>query len=528
MDKMLGVMLDCSRNAVPTVNDAKRFIKFLSKMGYNTLMLYTEDTYEIESEKYFGHLRGRFSKEELKEIDNFCISLNIELIPCIQTLAHLDGMLKWESEYKEIHDCKDVILAESEKTYALIDKMFDTLSQCFTSRKIHIGMDEAEGVGLGKYMRLHGAKDRFEIINNHLHKVCEIASKYDFKPMIWGDMFVKLALDVEDHNANADPCKIAEKSQLPENVSFVYWDYYSKDFDHYVKMIETNKLFNRPLYFAGGMWTWPGFTPDNSFSIDATDVAIKACNQQGVEGMFFTMWGDDGAECSKYALLPALLCGAEFAKGNCDMDSIKAKFKDLFSCNFDDFMLFDKLDTIGGNHKGKPSKYLLYNDVFMGVRDFLCNENDGEYYKNLAQKIADVKEKGRFEVLFDMYQKLADVLSVKATLGIRTRKAYLKKDVPALKELVKDYDIAIEKIKNFHKAHQERWFSENKPHGFDVQDIRLGGLITRIESCRERLVEFINGNITEIPELSEPVLNETNGHDHWSRLVSPNIISHLY
>ena len=51
--KRYGVMLDCSRNGVMKVEQAKRFIDYLEKIGYNTLELYTEDTYEIEDEPYF-------------------------------------------------------------------------------------------------------------------------------------------------------------------------------------------------------------------------------------------------------------------------------------------------------------------------------------------------------------------------------------------------------------------------------------------------------------------------------------------
>jgi len=50
----LGVMLDCSRNAVRTVEAIKLFLDNLALMGYNQLQLYTEDTYEIEGEPYFG------------------------------------------------------------------------------------------------------------------------------------------------------------------------------------------------------------------------------------------------------------------------------------------------------------------------------------------------------------------------------------------------------------------------------------------------------------------------------------------
>ena len=71
-------------------------------MGYNALMLYTEDTFEANNEPFFGHFRGRYSKEELKEINRYCLEKNIELIPCIQTLAHLNAIFKWQEEYDKI------------------------------------------------------------------------------------------------------------------------------------------------------------------------------------------------------------------------------------------------------------------------------------------------------------------------------------------------------------------------------------------------------------------------------------------
>ena len=40
----LGLMLDCSRNAVMRPESIKRMVDILSSVGYNTLMLYTEDT----------------------------------------------------------------------------------------------------------------------------------------------------------------------------------------------------------------------------------------------------------------------------------------------------------------------------------------------------------------------------------------------------------------------------------------------------------------------------------------------------
>ena len=126
---MLGVMLDCSRNAVPNMQSAKYFIDCLEKMGYNTLMYYTEDTYEVEDEPYFGYLRGRFTTEELRELDAYSEAHGIELVPCVQTLAHLRTAFRW-SAYTPINDTADILLMDDERTYLLIENIFRSLRAC--------------------------------------------------------------------------------------------------------------------------------------------------------------------------------------------------------------------------------------------------------------------------------------------------------------------------------------------------------------------------------------------------------------
>jgi hypothetical protein len=88
--KRFGVMIDMSRNAVMKVSQVKNYIKIVKDFGYNMIMLYTEDTYEVENEPYFGYLRGKYTIAELKEIVAYCDELEMEIIPCIQTLAHLE------------------------------------------------------------------------------------------------------------------------------------------------------------------------------------------------------------------------------------------------------------------------------------------------------------------------------------------------------------------------------------------------------------------------------------------------------
>ena len=124
--RRFGTMIDCSRNAVMTVDTIKKWIDITGDIGYNTVMLYMEDTYEIKGEPYFGHHRGRYSVEELREIDDYAFEKGMEFIPCIQTLAHLNGIFHWKEYTSKIWDCTDILLAEEQATYDLIDKMFRT------------------------------------------------------------------------------------------------------------------------------------------------------------------------------------------------------------------------------------------------------------------------------------------------------------------------------------------------------------------------------------------------------------------
>ena len=48
---------------------------------------------------------------------------------------------------------------------------------------------------------------------------------------------------------------------------------------------------------------------------------------------------------------------------------------------------------------------------------------------------------------------------------------------------------------------------ENKSYGFEIQDIRLGGLMTRITHCKEVILDYISGRISKIEELECEPLN---------------------
>ena len=501
-----GVMIDMSRNAVMSIDGLKRFLPLLKKMGYNCVLLYTEDTYEVDGEPYFGYMRGRYTKDEMKELDAFATSIGMTVIPCIQTLAHLNAIFRWG---KFPRDCDDILLADNERTYELIDHMFSTLSECFASKKIHVGMDEAHMLGRGAHINTHGYEKINDIMKRHLEKVCEIAKKYGYEVMMWSDMYFR---PWNNGKYTIPKCEMPKEivDAVPDSVIPVYWDYYQSEQSVYEGMIENHKQISKKTWFAGGAWCWYGMIPYNRFTLESMIPALNACKKHGVKNVFMTMWGDDGAECSHFAQLPSLFYLAEYAKGNTDEKLIKEKFKRLVGIDYDEFMQIDcPNDVIPYEGRPRnPSKYMLYSDYFNGYLDYTILAGGGEKYVEYAEKLHAVAKKSRrYGYVFDVAAKLCDVLAIKYELGLRTRNAYAAGDKAELKRLAENEYVQVAKrIDIYARAFEKQWMTDNKPHGFDVQDLRLGGLLRRTDACRRRLLDYVNGKIDRIEELEEALL----------------------
>lgn len=502
--KRFGVMIDCSRNSILNIQTFKKLVDYLSILGYNNIMLYTEDTYEVEGEPYFGYLKGRYSINEIKEMDEYAKSKGIELTPCIQTLAHLAGIFRYV-DYMNIKDIDDILLVDDEKTYTFIDHLFNSLSKAFSSRNIHIGMDEAFMLGRGKYLDKYGIEEKSIIMKKHLNKVLKIATKYNFNCEIWGDMYLHAAYDNNKDNS------AFVKNNIPSNLKLCCWDYYHDEEKDYIEMIEKYKKLSSNISFASGAWTWLGFCPNNTYSLRITKSAIKACIKKEIKEFYITMWGDNGGECSVFGVLPTLVAASQFAKNNFDIESIKKIFKEKIRMDYDTFNLLESLDRIyskNDNDREDPSKVMLYTDPFFNIFEKrVINNTAKKYYQNVAKNLKKGFNKEEFAYLFKMEYSLAKVLEIKFELSKETKKAYKAKDLETLNNIAnKKYPLLLKRLERFYNDFKDLWLKERKPFGFEVQDIRIGGVIQRIKYCRFRLNEFLNNKIQVIEELEEEIL----------------------
>ena len=501
--KELTVMIDCSRNGVMKPEKVKEFAKIIKSMGYTGLMLYTEDTYEVENEPYFGYMRGGYTKAELKDVDAYCQSIGIELIPCIQVLAHLGHLPRWE-DYAPHMDMADVLLVGDERVYMLIDNMLATIAKCFTTRKVHIGMDEAFHLGLGRYLQQHGYCNRFDILLEHLNRVKKLTDKYGLQPMIWSDMFFHLT----NWEENGIPQEVVDK--VPEGVELVYWAYNEKNKAYYDKNFKAHKQFvNNKTVFAGGICTWTGYAPNLQIALDSTEAAVKSAQEHNIEHIIMTMWGDDGKDCSFFASLPGLFAAAQMAYGNYGRKNIAEKFSIMFGYDFWEFMNLElpNITEDEESHVHNPSKYLLFNDPLLGLFDYTVHDGLKARYTEAAGILEKSINGREYDYLFDFYAKLTRLLAHKCDLGIRLKKAYMAKDRQMLKRLADaEFPPMQVLVRQVYEAYRTLWYKENKSIGFELQEMRFGALLLRNENCQRMIYEYLNGELPVIQELELPRL----------------------
>ena len=520
--KKFGVLLDCSRNAVMKPEEVKKFILLLGKLGYNCLELYTEDTYELEGEPRFGYLRGRYTGEELKELDSFARAHGVELIPCIETLGHLEKIFEWK-EYADINDSGGVLLVGEEKSYRLLEKMFSACAKYFSSRTINIGMDEAHGLGLGRYLHAHGYEDRFGIFLKHLQRVSEIAGKYGFTCVIWSDMFFRIACGGEYVCENGEiPEEIAKK--VPQNVELAYWDYFSFRESTYKNMLYKHRAFDRPVWFAGSAVKCCGFHSANDVSLDRLGKSIRACREEGVENILVTLWGDGGNECPVTAVLPSLVYASECVKGNFDLGNAARKFEKLIGEKWEDFLLCDLSETSLPREDdiGTGAKEMLYSDYFCGrMQEYVSDTGEERSaFVRYAKAFDQAAQRSvRYAEMFRFYGDLCRVLAVKYDLGRRTRKYYRARDKAALHALLSEYSETETRLEKLLSSFERMWFSLYRPNGFEVHEMRIGGVIARTKSCRRRIAAYLEEG-GEIPELEEDFLPRPEGNPEGCRPYS--------
>lgn len=524
---MIGVMLQAT-GTVPTVAATKKLIDYLAVMGYDMLMLYTEYTIELDNRPYFGYMSGKYTDADIREIDNYCYSYGIELIPCFECYGHMAGYLRWP-EAADIKDTADVMLARSEKTFKFLDEIMEKASGLFRSRRVHIGMDEAHSMGTGKFLEQNGYVERSVIFEEYMERLCAICKSHGLTPMMWSDMYFRNAdPDRWYYNVGSKvPKEVRDK--VPENVELVFW-HYGEDEGCDDGMIKNHLEFNRKVIFASGTWSWAGHFPESEYAYTTVRDSLEACRNNGVREFMSTIWNK--GECDIFCNLLALSMSAELCYDKSpDMEKLKSRFETTTGGIFEAFLdmslyhnYFDdptEYEGRFGHHKRFFGKVIFWQDVLMGMYDFdLYNRPMSEHYRRSFEKYKNY-EGGEWDYMYKYVAATLEYLALKSEIAEKLKPAYMAGDRATL-ENIRDSLLPelCELTEKVYLLNKDAWMRCFKTISLKVLNARYGFMKERANTAIELLGMYLSGELDRLEELEEPRLKSKYfGFDNYQKIA---------
>ena len=521
--KWCGPMLDVSRNATLTVDTIKEMLDLNAALGNNMMMLYFEDIFEMDKYPYFGYKRGRYTIEEMREIDDYAYSLGIEMIPCIETLGHLERYLGW-AEAAPFRDTEFNIMPGTKESLKFVEEMIAVMRKAFRSKHIHVGMDEAFDVGRGKYFDKHRGEiiDQHKLLFDHLAKVNELCVKYGYEPIIWSDLFFPDYDSPEIYTYNSKLPKGFE-DKLPKETRLMYWYYSSVNKKRYLALLEKHKATGNPVGFAGGAWCWEGYAPNTKFAMDTNIPALEACIEENPEMALITTWGEAAFETSFFLCMPSFALYAEYCWNGKDANPENA-------WAFNEFVtktpksVYDAMDALsyGLYANVAVGRRLFQQDVFetVGVKTVLPQDNMpeeifvGDEPMKTMREAADylekyVNENGDWRGYFAIEVLALRATANKAELHARLFDAYKsnnKQELNRIAEVIIPQTTAY--YMEFYKLFQEIWLRECKAFGWEIHCARKGFQLERLEYAADTLRKYLSGELEKIEELEVAQLNQ--------------------
>ncbi len=163
-----GVMLDVSRDKVPTMATLLSLIDLLASWKINQLQLYVEHTFAYAAHRDVWRDASPLTAAEIRELDAYCRERFIELVPNQNSFGHLERWFMHE-RYRPLAETPGGVelpwgeitkhpftLAPSPDALAFLDGLYTELLPNFTSDRFNVGCDETYDLGLGR------SRDRVE------------------------------------------------------------------------------------------------------------------------------------------------------------------------------------------------------------------------------------------------------------------------------------------------------------------------------------------------------------------------------
>ena len=285
-----GLMLDISRDKVPTQETLYHLVDLLASWKMNQLQLYTEHTFAYTNHRVVWEEASPMTAEQIMDLDRYCRSKFIELVPNQNSFGHMERWLKHE-EYLPLAEAPNgcdfpwgghadlpFSLAPGEPgSLELLAGLYDELLPHFTSRLFNIGGDETFDLGQGKSKALCEKLGTERVYLDFLLKINRESEKHGRTMMFWGDIIMH------------KPELIAD---LPKNVIALEWGYEANHpFEEHGKHFQDSGV---PFYVCPGASNWNTLAGRTENVIGNITNAARNGLANGAIGMLNTSWGDNG------------------------------------------------------------------------------------------------------------------------------------------------------------------------------------------------------------------------------------------
>ncbi|HVS13017.1 MAG TPA: family 20 glycosylhydrolase [Thermoanaerobaculia bacterium] len=284
-----GVMLDVSRNRVPTMASLFELVDRFAALKLNHVQLYVEHTFA-----YVGHetaWRGwsPLTAEEIRALDDYCRERFVELVPNQNSFGHLHRWLVHD-EYRHLAECPEGIAhpfgderepfslcAVDPRSLDLLADLYEQLLPNFRSRLFNVGLDETFDLGRGRSAVEVAKHGKGRVYLDFLRAVHRLVEQHGRRMLFWGDI-------VLEH-----PELIPE---LPEEVLALEWGY---EADHpFSEHGERFARSQREFWVCPGTSSWLSFAGRAGNALENLASAARNGLECGATGYLITDWGDQG------------------------------------------------------------------------------------------------------------------------------------------------------------------------------------------------------------------------------------------
>lgn len=285
-----GVMLDISRDKVPTMNTLFALVEMLAAWKINQLQLYTEHTFAYRKHPLVWQEASPLTAEEIIALDAACRDHFIELVPNQNTFGHMHRWLKHPA-YSHLAEKADgaqtpwgfynpepfSLSPAVPESIDLVRDLLDELLPNFHSRQVNVGGDETYDVGQGLSQALVGEKGKGRVYLEHLLKIYREVKARGCTMQFWGDIIMEHPELVQ---------------QLPRDVIALEWGYEAEHpFAAHGRLFAESGV---PFYVCAGTSSWNTIAGRTHNAIGNLQNAAENGLKHGAVGFLNTDWGDNG------------------------------------------------------------------------------------------------------------------------------------------------------------------------------------------------------------------------------------------